>query len=87
MSRKSSDSRNGLADVIGVALLRPRLLLLVALFSFDRYDLSFFRIRQNHPHNWIGIVGAYLAWFFFLLFGVAAYLFAVAWRCLASLIC
>ena len=76
MSRKSSDSRNGFADVIGVALLLLIALpLLVALFSFNRYDLSFFRNPPlKPPSNWIGIVGAYLAWFSFLLFGVVAYL-------------
>ena len=76
MSRKSPDSRNGFADVIGVALLLLIALpLLVALFSFNRYDLSFFRNPPlKPPSNWIGIVGAYLAWFSFLLFGLVAYL-------------
>ncbi len=65
MSRKSPDSRNGFADVIGVGLLLLIALpLLVALFSFNRYDLSFFRNPPlKPPSNWIGIVGAYLAWF------------------------
>ena len=76
MSRKTgSDSNNGLGDVIGVALLALALLLLVAQLSFDRYDLSFFRDPHNKPiHNWIGPLGAYLAWGFFLPFGLVAYL-------------
>ena len=63
MSRKSpSDSRNGFDDVIGVALLAAALLLLVAQFSFDRYDISFLTTQLNKPaHNWIGLLGAYLA--------------------------
>ncbi len=78
MSRKtasSSDSHHhGLGDVIGVALLAAALLLLVAQFSFDRYDLSFFKDPHNKPvHNWIGTVGAYLAWSSFLPFGLVAY--------------
>ena len=79
MSRKaSSDSHNGFADVIGVALLAAALLLLVAQFSFDRYDISFFKDPHNKPvHNWIGTVGAYLAWFSFLPFGVVGYLLPV----------
>ena len=79
MSRKSSsDSHNGFADVIGVALLAAALLLLVAQFSFDRYDLSFFKDPHNKPvHNWIGTVGAYLAWGSFLPFGVVGYLLPV----------
>ena len=76
MSRKTgSDSHNGFGDVIGVALLAIALLLLVAQFSFDRYDLSFFRDPHNKPiHNWIGPLGAYLAWGFFLPLGLVAYL-------------
>jgi DNA segregation ATPase FtsK/SpoIIIE, S-DNA-T family len=76
MSRKTgSGSNNGFGDVIGVALLAIALLLLVAQFSFDRYDLSFFRDPHNRPiHNWIGPLGAYLAWGVFLPFGLVAYL-------------
>jgi S-DNA-T family DNA segregation ATPase FtsK/SpoIIIE len=76
MSRKTSPgSRNGFNDVIGFALLAMAVLLLVAQFSFDRYDLSFFRDPHNKPvHNWIGVIGAYVGWFSFLLFGIAAYL-------------
>jgi hypothetical protein len=66
MSRKSpSDSGRGFNDVIGVALLAAALLLLVAQFSFDRYDLSFFKDPHNKPvHNWIGTVVHFfrLAW-------------------------
>jgi DNA segregation ATPase FtsK/SpoIIIE, S-DNA-T family len=76
MSRKTGeDSKNGFNDVIGVALLAVALLLLVAQFSFDRYDLSFFRDPHNKPvHNWIGPLGAYLAWSIFLPLGLVAYL-------------
>ncbi len=75
MSRKSGDSHNGFNDVIGVALLAIALLLLVAQLSFDRYDLSFFRDPHNKPiHNWIGPLGAYLAWGSFLPFGLVGYL-------------
>jgi DNA segregation ATPase FtsK/SpoIIIE, S-DNA-T family len=76
MSRKTGPgSKNGLGDVIGVALLAVALLLLVAQFSFDRYDISFFRDPHNKPvHNWIGPLGAYLAWSSFLPFGLVGYL-------------
>jgi S-DNA-T family DNA segregation ATPase FtsK/SpoIIIE len=76
MSRKTgSGSNNGFGDVIGVALLAVALLLLVAQLSFDRYDLSFFRDPHNKPiHNWIGPLGAYLAWGSFLPFGLVGYL-------------
>jgi S-DNA-T family DNA segregation ATPase FtsK/SpoIIIE len=78
MARKSGDEshpKNGFNDVIGIALLALALLLLVAQLSFDRYDLSSVRIPPNKEiHNWIGTIGAYLAWFTFLPFGIAAYL-------------
>jgi len=75
MSRKSPDSNRGFNDVIGVALLAAALLLLVAQLSFDRYDLSFFKDPHNKPvHNWIGTIGAYLAWGSFLPLGVVGYL-------------
>jgi S-DNA-T family DNA segregation ATPase FtsK/SpoIIIE len=79
MSRKSPpDSNKGFADVIGVALLAAALLLLVAQLSFDRYDLSFFKDPPIKPvHNWIGTVGAYLAWGSFLPFGAVGYLLPV----------
>ncbi len=78
MSRKSpSDSRNGFADVIGVALLLlVALPLLVAQLSFDRFDLSFIHIPVNKPvHNWIGPFGAHVAYASFFIFGIGAYAF------------
>ena len=78
MARMSGDDahpKNGFNDVIGIALLALALLLLVAQLSFDRYDLASVRIPPNKEiHNWIGTIGAYLAWFAFLPFGIAAYL-------------
>jgi len=78
MARKSAESqnpKNGFSDIIGIALLALALLLLVAQFSFDRYDLSSVRVPANKDiHNWIGSIGAYLAWLSFLGLGIAAYL-------------
>jgi len=78
MARKSvedSNTKNGFNDVIGIALLAFALLLLVAQLSFDRYDLSSVRVPPNKEiHNWIGTIGAYLAWLTFIPFGIAAYL-------------
>ena len=80
MARSSGEKqKSGLDDVIGLALLGAALLLLVAQLSFDRYDLKGVRVPANHEiHNWIGIIGAYLAWFSFLPLGVTAY-FATLW--------
>jgi S-DNA-T family DNA segregation ATPase FtsK/SpoIIIE len=76
MSRKTgSDAHKGLGDIIGVTLLAVALLLFVAQFSFDRYDVAFFRDPHNKPvHNWIGPLGAYLAWGSFLPLGLVGYL-------------
>ena len=78
MSRKaSSDSHHGLNDVIGFALLAVAVLLLVSQWSFDRYDLSFVSTSNaphHQTHNWIGPVGADMAYAFFFIFGLAAYL-------------
>ena len=76
MSQKTGeDSKNGFNDVIGIALLAIALLLLVAQLSVDRYDLASVRVPPNREiHNWIGTIGAHLAWCTFLPFGVAAYL-------------
>ena len=79
MSRKTpSDSAHGFSDIIGVALLAAALLLLVAQFSFDRNDVSFLTTQLNKPaHNWIGPLGAYLAWASFIPFGLVGYLLPV----------
>jgi S-DNA-T family DNA segregation ATPase FtsK/SpoIIIE len=75
MSRKTPDSHHGLNDVIGIALLAAALLLLVAQFSFDRYDLSFVSTSAHHQtHNWIGSLGADVSYAFFFIFGIAAYI-------------
>jgi S-DNA-T family DNA segregation ATPase FtsK/SpoIIIE len=74
MARKSDESSRGFSDIIGVVLLAAALLLLVAQFSFDRYDLSSVRIPPNKAvHNWIGPFGAHFAHGFFFLFGIGAY--------------
>jgi S-DNA-T family DNA segregation ATPase FtsK/SpoIIIE len=79
MSRKTpSDSAHGFGDIIGVALLFAALLLLVAQWSFDRDDISFLTTHLNKPtHNWIGPLGAYLAWASFIPLGLVAYLLPV----------
>jgi S-DNA-T family DNA segregation ATPase FtsK/SpoIIIE len=75
MSRKDSDSHHGFDDVIGVALLAVALLLFVSQWSFHSGDISFLTTRVNKPaENWIGPLGAYLAWGSFLPFGLVGYL-------------
>ena len=74
MSRKTTDSRSGLNDVIGFALLAAAVLLLAAQLSFDVHDISWATTKVNKPAaNWIGVAGAWLAWECFIFFGVTAY--------------
>jgi len=54
------------------------LLLVLALLSYHKDDASFWNTGDGASvHNWIGPVGAWLAGFFFSLFGRPAYLFPV----------
>lgn len=79
MARKidSSDTR-GISDVLGIVLLALSVLLAMALFSYDRNDVGFVSSTPNYPkHNWIGLIGAYVAWGLFLVLGAAAYLVPV----------
>jgi S-DNA-T family DNA segregation ATPase FtsK/SpoIIIE len=82
MARKASadpdSSHRGFNDIVGVALLAVALLLLVSQWSFSRDDIAFLRAGAKQPiHNWIGPFGAYFAWWFFSLFGLAAYFIPV----------
>jgi S-DNA-T family DNA segregation ATPase FtsK/SpoIIIE len=81
MARKASadsDSAHGFNDIIGVALLAAALLLLVAQLSFDRYDLAVNRNPPNRPaHNWIGPLGAQIAYASFFVLGFASYVLPV----------
>jgi len=70
-----SAQERGFGDIIGISLIALAVLLLVAQWSFDRWDLSTLRNPPNSPpHNWVGSVGAWLAYAFFFLFGGAAFL-------------
>jgi DNA segregation ATPase FtsK/SpoIIIE, S-DNA-T family len=75
MSRKAdSGSSRGFDDVIGVVLLLAALLLLMAQLSFDPHDITYLYNPPIRPaHNWIGPLGAYIAWWVFLLLGVVGY--------------
>jgi S-DNA-T family DNA segregation ATPase FtsK/SpoIIIE len=79
MSRQTpSNPARGFDDIIGVALLAAALLLLVAQLSFDPQDISFNFVGSNRmTHNWIGTIGAYLAWIVFLPLGLTAYLMPI----------
>ena len=81
MARKatgSSSSSRGFDDIISVALLAAALLLLVAQLSFDPYDVSVIRNPPNRPaHNWIGPLGAQMAFGTFFVLGFSAYMLPI----------
>ena len=65
-------------EVIALAILGSGILLLLALFSFDPRDLSFYsQPPQNPKANLVGPAGAYLGGILFLLFGLGSYLFPI----------
>ena len=65
-------------EVVALAILGSGILLLLALFSFEPRDLSFYsQPPQNPKANLVGPAGAYLGGILFLLFGLGSYLFPI----------
>ncbi len=81
MSRKTdseSAAARGIDEITGLVLLLLAALLLVAQVTFDWRDLPDFSTHPNKPaNNFIGPFGAHLAWGFFFLFGLSAYLLPI----------
>jgi len=81
MARKDEhdgSSEHGFNDVVGLVLLCGSLLMLVSLFSYDRNDLHFNKVPANEfSHNWIGPIGANLAFGLLFFLGGGAFLLPV----------
>src|ERR1051326_4366561 len=77
MARKASadsHSAHGFNDIIGIVLTGFSLFLLVALLSYHPRDVSANGLPTNPSvRNWIGPIGAWMAYFWFLVIGAAAY--------------
>lgn len=77
MARKASAEKpaaHGFNDIIGIVLMGCSLLLLVALVSYNPRDVPANKLPPNpSTHNWIGPIGAWTAYFWFLVVGAAAY--------------
>ena len=55
-------AKGGANEVLGICLVALAVLFLLALFSYDKGDLSFNGTEVNDPrHNLVGILGAWLA--------------------------
>ena len=64
----------GFNDIIGIVLMGSAVLLLIALLSYDAHDLAQNTTEINHPaRNWIGPIGAHIAYYSLWWVGVPAY--------------
>src|SRR5580765_6637097 len=85
MARKTSPSEvhaRGFGDIIGIVLIAVSMLMLVALFSYDPKDVPANTTDVNEtPHNWIGQVGAWLAFALYNVFGAGAYILPILLLC------
>src|SRR3989442_5911973 len=76
MARKQSQAErhHGFDDITGIVLLGIAALLLVALLSYHPRDVSANGLPTNPAvRNWIGPFGAWMAYYWFLWVGAAAY--------------
>ena len=72
---KTDSAKGGANEILGISLMALAGLFLLALYSFDRGDLSFNGTEVNDPlHNYAGTFGAWLAQGCFMALGMAAYL-------------
>ena len=61
-------------ELLGLALLGIAVVLLVALLSYDRNDISWVKQPPNHPpHNMLGLMGAWVAYVLTLGFGASMF--------------
>jgi DNA segregation ATPase FtsK/SpoIIIE, S-DNA-T family len=78
MARKEasgSSEPQGWNEIIGIIMVAVALLLTAAVFSYDRYDLASNRVPPNaQARNWIGPIGAHLAYGLFYVSGAGAFL-------------
>ena len=81
MARKAasgSTEGHGRNDILGVIFFALSVIVLIALFTYDRNDLGINSIPGNKDvQNWIGVIGARAAWTLFFVFGAAAYMLPI----------
>ncbi len=77
MAKKAASTpapNRGFNDIIGIVLMGSAILLLIALLSYDPRDLRQNVDPANHPaRNWIGPIGAWVAYQWLLWVGASAY--------------
>jgi S-DNA-T family DNA segregation ATPase FtsK/SpoIIIE len=72
-------------EVGGIAMFFGALLLLLSLWSYSPWEVSFYKNPPKMCSNWIGPVGLYVAWTSFFAVGVIAYLLPLLAAILAGL--
>ncbi|HEX7858954.1 MAG TPA: DNA translocase FtsK [Verrucomicrobiae bacterium] len=82
MPRKAAsdqaEGQNGKSDILGVIFFALSVIVLIALFTYDRKDLAINSVPANTDvHNWVGVIGARAAFALFFVFGAAAYLLPI----------
>jgi S-DNA-T family DNA segregation ATPase FtsK/SpoIIIE len=75
MASKNDGIDIGVRMIWGFVLLALFIFIAPSLFSYEWQDISLLKEPPNNPaNNFIGPVGAWLAYFLFSVFGIAAYL-------------
>ncbi|NQT89808.1 MAG: DNA translocase FtsK [Candidatus Omnitrophica bacterium] len=65
-------------EIIGFVFLAVGLLVFVSLLTFDSNDLAFFTSAPNeHLHNFVGVIGAYVAFTVLFLIGKSGYIIPI----------
>src|SRR6266404_5775053 len=81
MARKEASGASethGSNEILGIIMVAAALLLVTALFSYDRNDLASNGVPPNaQTHNWIGPIGATLASALFRVSGAGVFLVPV----------
>jgi DNA segregation ATPase FtsK/SpoIIIE, S-DNA-T family len=81
MARKAASDQaegHGRNDILGVVFFALSVIVLIALFTYDRKDLAANSVPPNpNVQNWIGVIGAHTANALFFTFGAAAYLLPI----------
>lgn len=75
MAKSKQQTDNGLRKIWGILFVALFLFSLLGLFSYDWRDISVLQRPPNNPStNYIGLVGAWMSYILFEMFGVGAYL-------------
>jgi len=75
MAVRKEIARTGWREAWGILLVTVALLFLLSLFSYEPGDIPLLKSPPNRPaENFIGPVGAWTAFFFFMALGIGAYL-------------